>query len=201
MKTILENTFSWGYKLKNLNEATLTRGELLKKLKNKRESQVQQQIKDELADDEISAQDHLQNIMLDKDSLVEYYNKLYNEMESKLRAAIEQEYIKKGEDPNDPEVINFIDEYIEDIIEHPEAESNVKYNKRLSFGGVETSDDDDDWSEEAIDRYLKDDTDDPTMTTKDFSAIAKWKRDPRTVADYTDKAGVVHKGKGIPKFI
>ena len=39
---ILENTFSWNYKLKKLNEARLTRGEMLNKLRSKQESQHQQ---------------------------------------------------------------------------------------------------------------------------------------------------------------
>ena len=140
--------------------------------------------------------------MLDNDSLVEYYNKLYNEMENKLKDYITREYIiKKGENPNSPESIEFINDTIQDIINNPEE--NKEFN-RLSFEGPEespeTSEEDIDWSEEAIDRYLKTDTDDPRMTTSDFSAIAKWKQDPRTVASYTDKSGKFHQGKGVPKF-
>lgn len=201
-KLILENTFSWNYKLKKLNEARLTRGEMLNKLRSKQESQHQQQIKDELEDPDISAEEHLHNIMLDKDSLVAYYNKLYNEMENKLRDAIIQNYIiKKGEDPNSQESINFIEDTIQDIINNPD--SNKEFNK-LSFEGPEeapeTSEDDIDWSEEAIDKYLSTDIDDPRMTTRDFSAIAKWKKDKRPVASYVDDSGEYHQGKGIPKF-
>jgi len=199
---ILENTFSWNYKLKHLNEATLSRGEMLKKIKDKYEKSATEDIDDAAIEND--AMMHMTKVLSDKDELEAYYNKLYNELREKLKKAIIQKYITpKGEDPNSEENIEFIEDILTNIENNPKDATGVSLNKYMSFKGPEDegmSDDNIDWSEEAIDKYLEKDEDDPEMTASDYSSIAKWKKDKRPINRYMDETGKQHRGKGLPRF-